>query len=95
MIVSTIMLKLGEGTDKNISAIKQKLLAMKEEIKQIKELVVETNIRSGVTSHDVLMIAKYASMQDFDEYVSHPFHVNVGKQVQEVCKQIASVCYEE
>ena len=95
MTVNVVMLKLKERTDENIAALQQKLLEMRGNIEQLKEIKVEANIRSGATGFDILMITKYESMQDFNEYISHPLHMSVGQYVQDVCGQTASVCYEE
>ena len=95
MIVNVVMLKLKERTEENIAALQQKLLEMNGNIEQLKEIKVEANIRSGATGFDILMITKYDSMREFNEYMSHPLHMSVGQYVQEVSEQAASVCYEE
>ena len=95
MIVNEIMLKLRERTDENIAALKKTLLEMEGNIEQLSDIKVKVNIRSGAAAFDLIMVAKYDSMEKFNEYISHPYHMGVGKYVQDVCEQTASVCYEE
>ena len=95
MIVNVLMLKLTDPTVENIAALQNKLLEMKGNIEQLKDLTVKTNIKEGPTAFDVVMIAKYESMEGFNEYVVHPFHQGVGEYVMSVRSESASVCYEE
>ena len=95
MIVNEIMLKLKEKTDENITTLQNTLLEMKGNIEQLHDIKVNVNIRSGAAAFDVLVIAKYDSMQKFNEYISYPYHIEVGKYVLDVCEKTASVCYEE
>ena len=78
-----------------MTALQNTLLEMKGNIEQLHDIEVNVNIRSGAAAFDVIMIAKYESMQKFNEYISHPYHMGVGKYVQDACEQTASVCYEE
>jgi hypothetical protein len=95
MITSVIMFKLKEKKDENAAQIKEKLLGMKGQIAQLKDITVKTHLRSSPTSFDVMMIATYNSIQDFDDYVVHPVHVEAGKFVISLCEQTASVLYED
>ena len=95
MVVNVVMLKLKERTDENTAALKRTLLEMKGNIELLSDIKVEVNIRSGAAAFDVIMMTKYDSMQKFNEYLIHPYHMGVGKYVQDVCEQTASVCYEE
>jgi len=95
MVTSVIMFRLKESNDENRSLVKEKLLSMKGVVKQIKDIRVETNQITGSSSFDIVMIAKYNNMDDFNEYASDPFHLQVGKFALELCEQTASVIYEK
>ena len=92
MIVNNIMFKLKDNTQENVVALQDKLLGMRGNVEQLKDIRVEANIRTGF---DLLMTTKYEDMQAFEAYIVHPFHVGVAEYVQAVCGQFASVCYEE
>jgi hypothetical protein len=94
MITNTIMFKLKEKTGENRALAREKLLGLKGAIPQLKDIRIEFNTRGGPSGFDVLMIAVYDSMQDFDEYIAHPAHVEAGQFVLGLCEQTASVCYE-
>jgi hypothetical protein len=89
------MFKLKEKKDENAALIKEKLMGMKGQIAQLKDIQVKSQLRNTPTSFDVLMIANYNSQKDFDEYITHPVHVEVGKFVISLCEQTASVLYED
>jgi hypothetical protein len=89
------MFKLKEKTDENVVLVKEKLLGMKGKIDQLQDIVVAKNLRAGPNGFDVVMIAKYNSMKDFEEYIAHPVHVERGTYVLSLCEETASVCFEE
>jgi len=94
MVTSIIMFKLKEKTDENYAQLKEKLLSLKGKIVQLKDIQVNHNLRNSPESFDAVMIAKYDSVKDFDEYVLHPVHVEVGKFVVSLCEQITPVLCE-
>ena len=93
MIVSTILFKLKEKSDENFSLVEEKLMSMKGKIAQLKDIKVNANLRNSPADFDMIMIAEYESLKDFDEYAAHPVHVEVGKFVLNLCEQTASVLY--
>jgi len=95
MVVNVVMIKLKERTDDNIATLKKTLLEMKGNIDQLSDITVKENIGSSAAAFDVLMTTKFDSIDKFNEYLSHPYHIEVGKYVQNVREQAASVCYEE
>ena len=95
VVTSVIMFRLKERNDENRFLVKEKLLSMKGVIKQLKDIKVEANQIAGSSSFDIVMIAKYDNMDDFNEYASNPFHLQVGKFVLELCEQTGSVIYEK
>ena len=86
MVTSIIMFKLKEKTDENIAQLKEKLMGMKGGIVQLKDIKVKRNLRNGPSNFDAVMIAEYNSIKDFDEYVIHPVHVEVGKFILSLCE---------
>jgi hypothetical protein len=89
------MFKLKEKTDENAALLKEKLLGMKGQIAQLEDIRVKNNLRNSPTGFDAMMIAEYNSVKDFEEYVTHPVHVEVGKFILSLCEQTASVLYED
>lgn len=94
MVINNLMLKLKDRSTGNIGKTRDVLLGMKGKIGELTDLKVEVNIRPGASSYDVLMIAKFPSIRDFEAYLVHPIHIEVGKYIASVLETSASVCYE-
>ena len=94
MITNTQMLKLKDRSTESISKARDVLLSMQGKIEFLRDLKVETNIRQGASSYDLLMIAQYDSLADLEAYIVHPVHTEVAKYIGSVLESSAVVCYE-
>jgi hypothetical protein len=92
MITNNLQLKLKDK--KNIVKTREVLLRMQGKIDALRELMVEVNMRHSASSYDILLVAKFASMVDFEAYLVHPVHIEVAKYVAGVVETAAAVCYE-
>jgi DNA-binding Lrp family transcriptional regulator len=92
MITNNLMIKLKDSSPSRITEAREVLLAMRENIELIRELKVETDIRSG--SYDLMLIVQYDSMEDMEDYLVHPYHVQVSGYIAGVLESGASLCYE-
>ncbi|QDR79526.1 Dabb family protein [Sporomusa termitida] len=94
MIINNLLLKLKDRSPENITKSRGVLLSMQGKIEELVDLKVEVNVRPGASAYDILLIAKYESMADFEAYLVHPVHVEVGKYIANVLESSAAVCYE-
>jgi hypothetical protein len=94
MIINNLLLKLKERNPEHIAKARDVLLSMQGKIEFLCDLQVEVDIRHGGSSYDILLITKFASMEDFDAYLIHPIHVEVSKYIGSVLETGAAVCYE-
>jgi len=94
MITNNLLLKLKDRNEENIAAARDMLLSMQGEIEYLRDLQVEVNIRHGQSSYDLILITKFASMEDLDAYLIHPVHIEVSKYIAGVVETGAAVCYE-
>lgn len=94
MITNNLLLKLKNRDSENIAKARDVLLSMRGKIEFLRDLKVEVNIRHGESYYDLILIADYASMEDFDAYLVHPAHLEVAKYIGSVLETSASVCYE-
>ena len=94
MVINNVMLKLKNRDVSSIQKIKDALLSMKGKIDVLKDIQVETNIRSGMVSYDLIFFAKFASLEDMDAYIKNPIHQEIGKFIAGMMESQASVCYE-
>ena len=94
MITNNLLLKLKERNSENIAKTRDVLLSMQGKIEFLRDLKVELDIRHGESSYDIMLIARFASMEGFDAYLVHPAHVEVAKYIASVLESVAAVCYE-
>ena len=93
MIINSVMLKL-KNRDSEIQKVNDALLSMKGKIDVLKDIQVETNIRQGAASYDLIFYTKFESLVDMDVYINDPIHQEVGKLIVNMIEHQASVCYE-
>ncbi len=94
MIVNTVLLKLKDRDADKVKEAQAVLLGMRGKIDVLLDLRVEESIRPEQTTYDLLLITKYASLEDLDAYLTHPAHLEVAKYVGGVLDIQASFCYE-
>jgi len=94
MITNHLLLKLKNSNSENISHAIEALRSMEGKIEYLRTIEVHTDIRRDPSSYDILLVAQYDSMQDFDAYLTHPVHVEVATYIGTVVEHVASVCYE-
>lgn len=94
MITNTLLIKLKERKHETIEKTKSVLLSMEGNIEVLRGIQVQSDIRHGASSYDILLITHFASMEDMETYLIDPVHVEVSKYIASVLESGASVCYE-
>jgi hypothetical protein len=95
MITYNLLIKLQDGSKENVDKARTVLLGMQGKIEYIRDLKVKVDIRRAETSYDIALIAKFDSMADYEAYLPHPVHMEVGNQLKNMLKAAAAVCYED
>lgn len=95
MIVHNLMVKLKDGSDANIAATCELLMSLQGKIEGMRELKVAPDIRRAASSYDIMLVAKFATMEDFQAYLPHPVHVGVATKLKEGLAAMATVLCEE
>lgn len=99
MIKHVVMWKLkesAEGNDKgqNKVAIKEKLLALKQKIKQIDSMEVGFNLNQTDAAYDVLLISTHKNKDALAEYAAHPDHQEVAGFIGKIVEDRKVVDFE-
>jgi hypothetical protein len=94
MVINTLLIKLKDRDKVNIAKARDVLLSMREKIHTLRDIQVQTNIRPGGLSYDLLLITKFDTMEDLEAYLADPVHVEVAKYIVGAWETAASVCYE-
>lgn len=94
MIVNHLMLRLKDRSPEHIKQVQTVLLSMKGRIEVLLEVQAEMNVRPGSTGtgYDLILITKFASLEDMDRYLIDPYHQDIAKFVGTVLETQASVC---
>ena len=93
MIINNLLLKLKNRDTDNIKKTQEVLLSMRGKIDVLIDIQAEINIRPGESNYDIILITKFASLEDLDKYLIHPNHLEVAKFIGSVLDTQASVCY--
>lgn len=76
MFTHVVFFKLKEPTIENMDKAKDILKAMEGKIPQLKGLEVGVDELHTERSFDLVLITRFDSLSDMDEYQIHPYHVN-------------------
>lgn len=95
MIVHNLLLKLQNRSSESIASARELLLTMNGNVKVIRDLTVAADIRRADSSYDLALIARFNTKEDYQSYLAHPYHVQVGNQLKDNIAAAASVCFEE
>jgi hypothetical protein len=93
-----IKLKAANETDMNKSVrqeIKQSLDSLPPKIKQIKYFEVGINIIKSARAYDIVLISKFDSLEELNQYIEHPEHKKVLEIVNRHSENISSVDYKD
>ena len=95
MITNTMLIKLKERDNESIKKAKSVLLSMEGKVKSLKELQVKEDIRRSESSFDLLIVTRFASAEDWEEYLNDPVHKEVSEYISAVLEASASVYCED
>ncbi|MCI5578517.1 MAG: Dabb family protein [Oscillospiraceae bacterium] len=94
MIKHIVMWKFKEGEQENMMLFRERLLALKDQIPEIRAMEVGVNIKPSERSYDAVLVSEFDSMEALKSYSVNPLH----KAVSDFCKTIrtnsVSVDYE-
>lgn len=84
MIKHIVMWKFKESEHENMLLFRDRLLALKGKIPQIRSMEVGININPSDRSYDAVLVSEFDSMDDLRAYSTNPLHVEVS----DFCKTI-------
>ncbi len=84
MIKHIVMWKFKENEHENMLLFRDRLLALKGKIPQIRSMEVGININPSDRSYDAVLVSEFDSMDDLRAYSTNPLHVEVS----DFCKTI-------
>lgn len=94
MIKHIVMWKFKEGEHENMLLFREKLLALKGQIPEIRAMEVGINVNPSDRSFDAVLVSEFDSMGALKTYSTNPLHVAVSEFCKGIRTQSASVDYE-
>lgn len=94
MIKHIVMWKFKENEHDNMLIFKDRLLALKSQIPEIRAMEVGININPSDRSFDAVLVSEFDSLEALKAYSVNPLHVAVSDFCKTIRTQSASVDYE-
>lgn len=94
MIKHIVMWKFKEGEEENILKFKERLLALKGQIPEIRAMEVGINVNPSERSFDAVLVSEFDSLEDLHSYSVNPLHIAVSEFCKSIRTQSVSVDYE-
>ena len=91
MITNNLLIRLKERSNENIEKTRKILLSMEGKIEVLRDIKVEVDINQG--EYDIILFTKFNSVEDLNNYLVHPVHLEIGKYIASILETQASLCY--
>jgi hypothetical protein len=94
MVTNNLLIKLKDRSKDGIEKAKDMLLSMDGKIPVLLSIRVETDTRGPEKSaYDIMLVTQFNELEDLDEYLNHPVHLEVAKYIKDAMETGASLCY--
>lgn len=94
MIKHIVMWKFKENERENMLIFKDRLLALKSQIPEIRAMEVGINVNPSERSYDAVLVSEFDSLEALRSYSVNPLHVAVSDFCKTIRTSAASVDYE-
>ncbi|MEW6697881.1 MAG: Dabb family protein [Bacillota bacterium] len=92
MITHVVLFKFKDPA--NTTEAKERLMALKGKIPQLRHLEVGIDVVRSERSYDLALVSNFDSLEDLNAYQIHPDHQEVVKYILEVKESVIAVDYE-
>lgn len=94
MIRHIVMWKFKEDQHENMLIFKERLLALKDKIPEIRDMEVGINVNPSERSYDAVLVSAFDSLDTLKAYSTNPLHVEVSDFCKTIRISSVSVDYE-
>lgn len=94
MIRHIVMWKFKEGEQENMLLFRDRLLALKGQIPEIRAMEVGININPSDRSYDAVLVSEFDSLEALKAYSTNPLHVEVSSFCKTIRTSSVSCDYE-
>jgi len=94
MIKHIVFFKLQDNSQENKELVKEKILDLKDKIKEIKHFEVGINFSLEERAYDLALVSEFETKEDLKSYALHPLHVKVIEFLKSINTKTKVVDYE-
>ena len=95
MLVNNLTMRLKNRSAEEVEKARNLLLSLEGKVPGLLGISVEIDARGpDRASFDLMLITKFASLDDYAAYLDHPAHVEVSGQITPLVENGASLLYE-
>lgn len=94
MIRHIVMWKFKEDQRENMLIFRERLLALKDKIPEIRDMEVGINVNPSERSYDAVLVSAFDSLEALKAYSTNPLHVEVSDFCKTIRTSSVSVDYE-
>lgn len=94
MIKHIVMWKFKDGEEENMLKFRERLLALKGQIPEIRAMEIGINVNPSERSFDAVLVSEFDSLESLRSYSVNPLHVAVSEFCKTIRTQSVSVDYE-
>ncbi len=94
MLTHVVLFKLKDRSPENISATRDRIALIADQIPQVRSLEVGFNVVTSDRAYDIALVETFDSVDDMKAYQVHPVHLELLKDVATRFETSASVDYE-
>ena len=94
MVKHIVMWKFKEDKREEMLEFRDRLLALKGQVPEIRAMEVGININPSERSYDAVLVSEFDSMDALNSYSVNPLHVAVSEFCKTIRTASASVDYE-
>ena len=94
MLTHIVFFRLKERTPENVAALHDRLMALTDQIPQIRHFEVGIDMLPSERSYDLALYSRFDSADDLKAYQVHPKHLKVAEYIKQVAEPSVKVNYE-
>jgi hypothetical protein len=94
MVKHIVFFKLSDNCEENKGLVKEKLLTLKKEVKELKNIEVGLNFADEERAYDIALITDFESKEDLHSYAIDSYHLEIVSFIKTVATSSKVVDFE-
>lgn len=90
-----VLFKLKDNSEKGITYFRSRFDGFQANLPMLKKITVGTDVSRGEFSFDVALVTEFETREDYQNYLTHPYHLECAKEIKALKSESALVDYED